>query len=68
MPKKKTAKAAPQDVELPEVTPLALGQTYATSEAVTAEQAMEKIAAGWVLTQNDNDLIVVACPSEIYEA
>ncbi len=68
MSKKKTTKAAAKPVDLPEVTPMQLGQTYATSEAVTAEEAMEKIAAGWVLTQNDDHLIVVACPHEIYEA
>tara|TARA_R110000824_G_scaffold95611_7_gene229869 strand:- start:518 stop:736 length:219 start_codon:yes stop_codon:yes gene_type:complete len=66
--KKKTADDGDATtIELPEVTDLLMGQSFATSEAVTASVAMEKIAAGWVLTQNDERLIVVACPHDVHE-
>ena len=67
MATKKKAKNAEAAVVLPEVTGLPMGQSYATSKAVSAEQAMEHIAQGWVLTLNDGQLIVVACPHDVHD-
>jgi len=67
MATKKKAKNAEAAVVLPEVTGLPMGQSYATSKAVSAEEAMQHIAQGWVLTQNDEHMIVVACPHDVHE-
>lgn len=66
---KKTSKAKSSKVgvTLPPVTDLMQGQSFATSRAVTADDAMELIARGWVLTQSDDNLIVVACPHDVHE-
>ena len=67
MPTKKKISKAKASVELPKPTAPAYGVTYATTKAVSAEDAMEHIGRGWVLTQHDGDKIVVACPSDVYE-
>ena len=60
-----TSKA--KTIALPPVTSISHGQSFATSKAVDGDEAMALIAKGWILTQNDDQLIVVACPHDIYE-
>ncbi len=71
MATKKTGKLATTskaiDIALPPVTDLMQGQSFATSKAVDGEEAMALIAQGWVLTQSDEKLIVVACPHDVDE-
>ena len=54
-------------IALPPVTSISHGQSFATSKAVDGDEAMALIAKGWVLTQNDDKQIVVACPHDVYE-
>ena len=63
--KKKAKKQAETTIELPEVTTLSCGMSFSECKAVTPDEAMEMIARGWVLTQHDEHLTVVARPHEI---
>ena len=63
MPTKKKAKK--RAASLPPVTPPAYGVTYATSRAVSEEEALALIAKGWVLTQHDDKAVVVACTHDV---
>ena len=60
-----TSKA--KTIALPPVTSISHGQSFATSKAVDGDEAMALIAQGWVLTQSDEKLIVVACPHDVDE-
>lgn len=60
--KKAATKPKTQTVKLPPVAEVSLLTKYATSKLVSAEEAMELIAEGWALTENQNDRVVVSQP------
>lgn len=60
---KNTTKVKREPVDLGPVVELRYSDVMQESRAVDEEEALALIASGWVLTQNTDQLIVVALPA-----
>ena len=60
---KKATKVKREPVDLGPVVELRYSDVMQESRAVDEEEALALIASGWVLTQNTDQLIVVALPA-----